>query len=536
MPVKIDNCPLCGHHESKPYYDLVYPCKEAHNVVCTGCGLVYLNPRPDFAELSEYYAEYSNNTQPNVVTVPQWFAEFCRSIARQRLEYLDPYLKDGDRVLDIGCSFGAMLNVLANETGKSLEVVGVNPEPGYAQAGRDMYGVDIRVGMFEDQDFAPASFDVIILDNVIEHFIDPVKSVREIHALLAEGGRFYIVTNDLDRPHGFLWQNLLADHTITFSPRTLAALLEAEGFVVENMNEDGHVTLEGYHYPYIQCVARKSERPQSYDFFANGDAADGRINAAQAYIKSFLATDNFAKRLYEERLKNQGQGSPFMELRAKLMLKLGMNTNYTPIGHTLPSEEYVYRRVCVCACDTIEDVELVKKLVPMDDLNPLLFIISRHTSDADFVVVSQPSFLGKGNMPKSVRTPEVFVRWAASAYGHVNELVYIHSSHAIWSDDLDFMASYRAYKEAGLAVMVHQPKEVHSAPVPFAPPAILKWIVVDEELLSEVITIRLEEAMQEYGGVNSPEVRRRISKRKKHRQGIVERRGEDNVPWGVGPL
>ena len=104
--------------------------------------------------------------------------------------------------------------------------------------------------MFEDQGFSSGSFDFIVLDNVLEHFDNPRKAIRDIYELLSEEGRVFTATNNLSEPHGFLWQNFFPDHTVTFSPRTLKSLLEVEGFRVVDQNFAGHMTYEGYHYPY----------------------------------------------------------------------------------------------------------------------------------------------------------------------------------------------------------------------------------------------------------------------------------------------
>ena len=98
--------------------------------------------------------------------IPASFEEHITGIARLRLRFLREYILPGDRILDIGCSFGALLRVLRDEINMPLVVTGVNPEESLAEFARKEYGLDVKTGMFEELDFKPESFDFIILDNV----------------------------------------------------------------------------------------------------------------------------------------------------------------------------------------------------------------------------------------------------------------------------------------------------------------------------------------------------------------------------------
>lgn len=99
-----------------------------------------------------------------------------------------PYIADGSRVLDVGCStgnFGAALEKL-----KGCTVVGVDLNAAdVAEAAKrisEAFVLDITVeGVAEKL----GTFDVVVFADVIEHLPDPRATLRAVHSLLNPGGR-----------------------------------------------------------------------------------------------------------------------------------------------------------------------------------------------------------------------------------------------------------------------------------------------------------------------------------------------------------
>ncbi|MCK4625783.1 MAG: class I SAM-dependent methyltransferase, partial [Phycisphaerae bacterium] len=410
------------------------------------CGLVFQSPKPDFDELRRYYKGYITETQPDLVDIPISFEEHVLSVAKLRLKFLSPHLRKGDRVLDIGCSFGAMLKVLKDESERELNLVGVNPEPGVAEFGIRNYGLDIRVGMFEDIDFDAESFNLVILDNVIEHFADPRRSVRSIRKLLAPDGRFFIATNNLDEPHGFLWQNFFPDHTVTFSTGTLRALLESEGFTILAHDTSGHVTYAGYHYPYQLCIAAKAEAPDAYDFHKRGDSAEAKLVQAREYIKSTYRENGLAKRVYEKKL--QSSAGPVARLKAKAIELLasvsGRATDFQIQNHTLPTEEYFYRRVLLAECATDEDVALAFRTIRESGTNPEVIIL-RPAGKEQFMIQCCPQSPSDRQRPAKPAPRKAIWRWALQNYPHVDEGISLQFNNADVREDV-LLRLYKAFR------------------------------------------------------------------------------------------
>lgn len=105
---------------------------------------------------------------------------------RQSWEFLQPYLGQPGRLMDIGCGNGC-LPYLAREAG--WEVRGMELSKSAADAiGKDL-GIEVDVANFLEYDNARnGHYDVVILRHVLEHLPDSVLAMNKIGELLKPGG------------------------------------------------------------------------------------------------------------------------------------------------------------------------------------------------------------------------------------------------------------------------------------------------------------------------------------------------------------
>jgi 2-polyprenyl-3-methyl-5-hydroxy-6-metoxy-1,4-benzoquinol methylase len=98
-------------------------------------------------------------------------------------------VRDGSRVLDVGCASGYVASLLA---ARGCEVVGFEHDPGPAELAR-AHCSEVHVGDIQDPaDRAAlprAAFDFVLFGDVLEHLADPWEALRFAHELLASGGR-----------------------------------------------------------------------------------------------------------------------------------------------------------------------------------------------------------------------------------------------------------------------------------------------------------------------------------------------------------
>lgn len=133
--------------------------------------------------------------------------------------------------LDVGCGDGTLMELAAHDFD---EVVGVEPSPIAAQVVRDK-GFRVHEGLLEDVKLESDHYDMIAMDAVIEHVLDPVEVMRKCRDALKPGGYLGMVTVKLGGPtnrfRGAGWNGYRHGwHTILFTGKTLQACLDKAGF------------------------------------------------------------------------------------------------------------------------------------------------------------------------------------------------------------------------------------------------------------------------------------------------------------------
>ncbi len=151
---------------------------------CSGCGLVFADPRPVPADISDHYGAPAEDYWP-----PGYFeydpSYFSREIGEvKRLLDFEP----GMRALDIGAGLGKCMRSLANA---GFDAYGIEPsEPFHRKAISEM-GADstrLELATLEAANFPKESFDFITFGAVLEHLQEPSKAIDRALEWLKPGG------------------------------------------------------------------------------------------------------------------------------------------------------------------------------------------------------------------------------------------------------------------------------------------------------------------------------------------------------------
>jgi SAM-dependent methyltransferase len=179
-------CNLCGSNSSNKFFtgkDLLYKKEGLYTVVkCRDCGLIYTNPRPNQTIITNYYpSEYWEINENNQVDSESSFKKLAhRFINKISYKMTIPFKTNG-KLLDIGCGDG---KELLRQKENGWDTYGVEINDLAANYVRKHYGLNVFTGIVEDAEFDDEFFDVIILNNVLEHMSDPKTTLNEIHRIL----------------------------------------------------------------------------------------------------------------------------------------------------------------------------------------------------------------------------------------------------------------------------------------------------------------------------------------------------------------
>lgn len=227
-------CHVCG---AAPPFRRIFEDAGCVLVRCPKCTLVFQSPQPSDEVLAATYYHDAEWTE----VLETGFRQIVVDRAHTHLGLLRTLGADiRPPVLDVGCSSGAWLE-LARDVG--WPGVGVELGEATAQAAR-AHGLEVHVGTLEEAsaELEPGSFGLVTFWDVIEHLRAPRTDLRLAHSLLRPGGLLAATMPNVDGWYPRVTYRLLARttgrweypelpvHLFDFSPRTIRALLEDEGF------------------------------------------------------------------------------------------------------------------------------------------------------------------------------------------------------------------------------------------------------------------------------------------------------------------
>jgi 2-polyprenyl-3-methyl-5-hydroxy-6-metoxy-1,4-benzoquinol methylase len=196
---------------------------------CTDCGLERLQPLPTLDELKAYYDDsYANGLYKEFVSA----TEVKRLTAERRLREIEPFCPKG-RWLDVGSSNGVFVEQ-ARERGIDAHGIELS-EVAVAQA--RARGLPVMQSTLEE--YQPeAPYDVVTCFDLLEHALDPVDALRQVHRLLVPGGKLVITLPNRDsvfrRLMGRRWYFYIPEeHFHYFNPATIRRLLARTDFETE---------------------------------------------------------------------------------------------------------------------------------------------------------------------------------------------------------------------------------------------------------------------------------------------------------------
>jgi len=267
-------------------------------VQCRCCGLLYAYPFPCFSEdiLSRMYSSDNNYFQemtPAMEEIVHWANPERRMTAIEK--FTERKLR---RFLEIGSGEGFAL--LAAQR-RNWEVYGQEISDDFADAIKKRTGINVMVRPVKPDAYPKDYFDCIYMDSVLEHVINPLEFMLNLHSFLAPQGVLYITLPNEDsffhsvadtflRITGSKATSRLMPfappyHVLGFTEKSLRYIASATGFEI-------HFLVRKYSYNYIKrfktgfSPVRTLKRYLFGMLYLIGDAVGNGSNMEAVLIKT----------------------------------------------------------------------------------------------------------------------------------------------------------------------------------------------------------------------------------------------------------
>ena len=224
---------------------------------CVNCGMVW-DPFPPEDLEAVYTENYFINDNPKGGYTNYFEGmNINKKTFYERVKRINRKVKTKGKMLDVGSALGDSLTEAKKLGWKDLYGVELSD---YAAKESRKRGLDIRTGTLYSAKYPPNSFDVVTLQDVIEHVKDPTSEVREIKRVLKPGGFVFLVTPDV----GGLWVKILGplwyhykpgEHIMYFSQKTLGKILKDAKFRNVETRRTYHVMSLTYIFSRLKYYA-----------------------------------------------------------------------------------------------------------------------------------------------------------------------------------------------------------------------------------------------------------------------------------------
>jgi SAM-dependent methyltransferase len=253
-------CPVCkstGVGETRKVCHSGYTDLDYTLWYCSGCGVRFwtplVHPLAGYyeSEQNDFYAQFHDGTRLRDPRIERFLERFSGM--------------RGERVLDVGCSDGALMARLA---ALGNEVWGIDIDSkGIAAARRRGLANALHSTV---EDFVTRagreglSFTCVTLFDVLEHLTDPVATLASLRGLLRDGAQLVVTVPNRER---LFADGVSADfpphHFFRFDHQSIRCCVERAGFRVEDVEQFQYGYSSGAAMTLLKRAVRGSPPPPS---------------------------------------------------------------------------------------------------------------------------------------------------------------------------------------------------------------------------------------------------------------------------------
>ena len=233
-------CPLCRKKSFKILFD-----KEGFNIVqCLNCQLIFVNPRLKHSQTNanyskEYYKRPSRKSRQTHQGYDDYNKRYLHGKERMRskliLDKISFYKKPPGKLVDVGAATGFFLK---DALVRGWQAEGVEISNWAVNYARHHLKLKMTLGELKTAKFDNSSFDVVTMNDFLEHVQDPLEELKEAKRVLKKEGILYVETLNFD---GFINTKLIGQkyhliapkfHLTYFGRHQLLQMLKKAGFRV----------------------------------------------------------------------------------------------------------------------------------------------------------------------------------------------------------------------------------------------------------------------------------------------------------------
>lgn len=273
------NCIICKSSNDvfiECIWDDRYGCPGIFSILmCRSCGQMITSPSLSESDLPALYSTYYPRRNIDYDALERESALVSKKYARFRrwlagTDNQGHYLaKPGQRVLDIGS--GSCLSLLELRQ-LGVEPYGVEADPNVAAIAA-RYKLNVHIGSIHDDPFPSMEFDLITLNQVIEHVPDPAALLRTVRERLSPSGQIVLsfpnVSSLPRRLSGSRWINWhVPYHQHHFNRRSFEFLAKSVGYEVVSARS---ITPNLWSILQLSAMRRAPNEGVASESWSNGD-------------------------------------------------------------------------------------------------------------------------------------------------------------------------------------------------------------------------------------------------------------------------
>tara|TARA_E500000178_G_C17031631_1_gene760937 strand:+ start:456 stop:1451 length:996 start_codon:yes stop_codon:yes gene_type:complete len=278
-----NECVCCTNKERQIISKVGRNFTKLTTVICTGCGLIHSYPIPSKDELHNYYkkdyrVKYKSTLKPNKRHTLR-YAKDSLDFIFEVTSYLDYQNYNQRKFLDLGSGSGE-ISYFAKRIG--FDVLGVEPNEGYAQFCIKDLELNIINSTYEEANISEKEYDIINLNQVLEHLPDPLIVLKNLRKFLKDQGMLVLTVPNIQAEIHSPSNRFHYAHVYNYNHLTLKKLFDKSNFTILNPN-----TISTRIYAK---KIEKSDNQINFEFTKNYEEINKILSSNGAYDHFFKAT------------------------------------------------------------------------------------------------------------------------------------------------------------------------------------------------------------------------------------------------------